>query len=210
MRERTGLLLAIFALAALVLPGEADAQVDVSVSPYVGLLVYDDEVLAFARGEGDPADAFGVDPTGILGARVGLHFLERITLEGEFGFASLSGEVDGIEDVELEELEGDFSVYSVALGIDLSPTRKLSTVVRLGVGGATTDFDLRETDSFTDVVVTVGAGVGYPVAPRVSLRADARGILQFCDEPDEVAFAACVEESTLSHVELSGGLDFDL
>lgn len=201
-------ILAVLAATALAAPA-AQAQVRFSVSPYVGVFFYDDGALAFAEGEGDPEDAIRVDPARFLGARVGVRFLDRLSLEGNLGFASLSGESESIEGIEDRDVEGDLSLYSVALGVDLSPSEKLGLVASLGVGGATADFDLQDVESVSDVVVTVGLGASYPIFERIRLRGDVRSVLEFCDRPEEERFAHCLEDATLTHVEATGGLQFD-
>lgn len=201
-------ILAVLAATVLAAPA-AEAQVRFSVSPYVGVFFYDDGALAFAEGEGDPEDAIRVDPARFLGARVGVRFLDRLSLEGNLGFASLSGESESIEGIEDREVEGDLSLYSVALGVNLSPNEKLGLVASLGVGGATADFDLQDVESVSDVVVTVGLGASYPIIDRVRLRGDLRSVLEFCDRPEEERFAHCLEDATLTHVEATGGLQFD-
>ncbi|MBW3660382.1 MAG: outer membrane beta-barrel protein [Gemmatimonadetes bacterium] len=206
--RRTVPLLALLGLGLLAAPA-ARAQVRFSVSSYVGVFLYDDGALAFAQGEGDPEDAIRVDPARFLGARVGIRFLERLSLEGNIGFASLSGESESLDDFEDREIEGDLSLYSVALGVDVSPGEKLDLVVGLGVGGATADFDLQEVDSFSDVVMTARLAASYPLVSRVRIRGDVGSVLEFCDRPEEERFAACLEDATLTHVELSGGLQFD-
>lgn len=129
--------------------------------------------------------------------------------EGNLGFASLSGESESIGGIEDREVEGDLSLYSVALGVDLSPSEKLGLVASLGVGGATADFDLQDVESVSDVVVTAGLSASYPIIDRVRLRGDVRSVLEFCDRPEEERFAHCLEDATLMHVEATGGLQFD-
>ena len=206
--RRTVPILAVLAATLLAAPA-AEAQVRFSVSPYVGVFLYDDGALAFAEGEGDPEDAIRVDPARFLGARVGVRFLERLSLEGNLGFASLSGESESIEGIEERDVEGDLSLYSVALGVDVSPSEKLGLVASLGVGGATADFDLQDTESISDVVVTAGLAASYPIFERVRLRGDVRSVVEFCDRPEEERFAHCLEDATLTHVEATGGLQFD-
>lgn len=208
MRHRwihTATLLAV-ALAA----PPARAQVGISVSPYVGLHLYDDGAIAYARGEGEPEAAIRVDASRFLGVRAAVRFFDRFWLEGDLGVASLTGDVEDAGDLEDAKLDGRSTLYSVALGIDLSPSRKLSTVALLGVGGATTDFDLGDAESFTDVIVTAGLAASYPIVPHVRLRGDVRSVVEFCDRPEEEEFSACLEDASLTHVEFSGGLRFDL
>lgn len=200
----------VAALAALAASTPAGAQVGVSVSPYVGVHFHDDGAIAWARGEGDPEAAIQVDAARFVGVKLGIRFLERMWLEGDVGLASLTGEAEDVGDLERAEVDGRAALYTVALGFDLSPTRKLSTVALVGIGGATTDFDLSGTDSFTDVIVTAGLGASYPLHEHVRLRGDVRSVVEFCDRPDEEAFAACLEDASLTHVEASAGLRFDL
>jgi hypothetical protein len=207
---RNALALSI-ALAAVALPApEARAQIGFSISPYVGLHLHDDGAIAYARGEGEPEAAIEVDAGRFLGAKLGVRFMRRLWVEGDIGFASLNGEVQDAGDLEDAEVDGRLSLYSVALGFDLSPNDKLSAVALLGVGGATTDFDLSGVDSFTDVIVTAGLAASYPVWGRVRVRGDVRSVVEFCDRPDEEEFASCLEDASLTHVEASGGLRFDL
>lgn len=200
------MLTAVSALA----PSTMSAQVRFSVSPYVGIHFHDDGALAFVRGGGEPESAIRVDAARFLGAKVGARFLERLWIEGDFGLASLDGDVEDAAGLEDAEVEGNVALYTVSLGVDLSPREKLSLIASLGVGGATTDFDLRDVDSFTDVVVTVGLGASYPLVPHVRLRGDLRSVVEFCDEPEKEEFAGCVEEASLTHGQASGGFRFDL
>lgn len=206
--RRTAALAAVLAATLLAAPA-ARAQVDVSVSPYVGVFLYDDGALAFARGEGDAEGAIKVDPSRFLGARVGVRVLRRISLEGNLGFASLSGESESVEGIEDRSVDGNLSLYSVSLGVDVSPSERLGLVAKLGVGGARTDFDLQDVDSFNDVVVTAGLAATWPLVDHVRLRGDVGGVVDFCDRPDETRFATCAEDASLTHVEVSGGLQFD-
>ncbi len=197
-------------LAILPAAPAARAQVGFSVSPYVGLHLHDDGAIAYARGEGEAESAIRVDPSRFLGVRLGVRFFERFWLEGDLGLASLKGDVEDAGDLEDAELDGRSTLYSVAAGLDLWPGRKLSTVALLGVGGATTDFDLAETESFTDVIVTAGLAASYPILPHVRLRGDVRSVVEFCDRPEEEEFSSCLEDASLTHVQFSGGLRFDL
>lgn len=209
MPSRTFLLVAGTMAVALTVASPATAQVRFTLSPYVGVFFYDEGALAFALGEGDPEGAFEVDPARFLGAKAGLVILERLSIEGDFGFASLSGKEKDVGDIDVGEIDGNVSLYSVGLGLNLTPNSPLHLFLRGGVGGATTDFDLQETDSFTDVVVTVGGGATYPITDLVRLRGDVRSIVEFCEEADETQleqFGQCLNESSLTHTEVSGGV----
>lgn len=199
--------------ALVTLANPAAAQVRFYVSPYLGVFFYDEGALAAIEGDEDPEAAFEVDPARFLGAKVGVQLLDRLGIEGNFGFASLSGDEEDVGDVDLDELEGDLTLYEVAARLSLTPGRPVDLFLTGGVGGATTDFDLQETDSFTDVIVTVGAGLSFPLNDWVRLRGDVRSIVEFCEEADETEFAEfgeCIEDSSLNHTELSGGAEFTL
>lgn len=206
--RHTAAFAAVLAATLLAAPA-ARAQIDFSVSPYVGVFLYDDGALAFAEGEGDAEDAIRVDPARFLGARVGVRLIDRLSLEGNIGFASLSGDSEEIGGIEDREVEGSLSLYSVSLGVSVSPSDRLGLVAKLGVGGATADFDLQDVESFNDMIVRVGLAATYPIFDRVKLRGDVGSVVEFCDEPEEERFAACAEDATLTHVEVSGGLQFD-
>jgi opacity protein-like surface antigen len=209
MPSRIFLFLAAAIAGVLSIPSPAAAQVRFILSPYVGVFFYDEGALAFAQGEGDPEAVFEVDPARFLGAKAGLVILERLSIEGDFGFASLSGKEKDVGDIDLGEIDGNLSLYSVGLGLNLTPNSPLHLFLRGGVGGATTDFDLQDTDSFTDVVVTVGGGATYPITDLVRVRGDVRSIVEFCEEADETQleqFGQCLNESSLTHTEVSGGV----
>lgn len=206
MRKRVLPLLPLL-LAA---PVPAGAQIEVGVSPYVGLHFHDNGAIAAVRGEGSPDAAVRVDASRFLGARVRVRFLGRLSAVGDIGVASLDGEVDGVRDVERAEVDGRLTLYSVGLGLDLSPREsRWGFDTSLRVGGATTDFDLREAESFSDVIVTAGLGASYRLVPHVRLRGDVGGVVQFCDRPEEETFVGCVEDGSLKHVEVTAGVEFN-
>lgn len=201
--------------AALFAAAPAAAQVRVYVSPHIGVFFYDDAAIECVEQEGDcdPEDAIQVDAARFLGAKVGVQFLRRLAIEGNFGFASLSGEPENATDVDADEIEGNLSLFDVGLRLSLIPDSRLDLFLTGGVGGATTDFDLLGTDSFTDMVVTVGGGASYPLNDWVRLRGDVRSIVEFCEEADDTElaeFGQCLEDSALTHTELSGGAELTI
>ncbi|MBA3582956.1 MAG: porin family protein [Gemmatimonadetes bacterium] len=208
MRPRIPFFLILAGLLFQVAP--AAAQVGLTLSPYVGVFFYDEGALAFARGEGDPEGAFEVDPARFIGARLGLVLLERFSIEGDFGFASLSGNEEDVGDIDFGELDGNLSLYSIGARLNLTPNSPLNLFLTGGIGGATTDFDLQNTDSYTDVIVTAGGGATFPLTDFIKLRGDARSVLEFCEEGDEAAIGECLQDSSLNHWEFSGGAEFTL
>ncbi len=206
-------LIALMGIPFLTPAAPAAAQVRLYVSPYVGVFFYDEGALDFLRGEADPEAAFEVDPARFLGAKVGVQLLERFGIEGNVGFASLSGGGEDVGDVDLDEIEGDLTLYEIAARLSLTPGRAVDLFLTSGVGGATTDFDLQDADSFDDVVVTVGGGIAFPLNDWVRLRGDVRSIVEFCEEADETEldeFGECLDDSSLTHTEVSGGAELTL
>lgn len=210
MRARIALLSIVAGLLSAAQP--AAAQVRLTLSPYVGVFFYDEGALAFAQGEGEAEGAFEVDPARFLGAKLGLVLLDRLSIEGDFGFASLSGDEENVGDIDLEKLEGDVSLYSIGARFNITPDSPLNLFLTGGVGGATTDFDLQGTEGFTDVIVTVGGGATYPITDYIRLRGDVRSIVEFCEDAPEgqADFGTCIEDSSLTHTEVSGGAEFTL
>lgn len=200
-------LLAAVAIGALG-ASPAAAQVRVYFEPNIGVFFYDDAALDFLRGEGDPEDAFQVDASRFLGAKLGIQLLNRLAIEGNVGFASLTAKADDVTELDVDEIEGDLSLYEIGARLTLTPNSPLDLFLTGGVGGATTDFDLQEVDSFSDVVVSVGGGLSYPLNDWVRLRGDVKGIVEFCEEADETdfdEFGQCLGDSSLTHTEVSGG-----
>ena len=210
MSYHGGVTRALLVLLLLLPAAPAAAQVQFSVSPYVGVFLYDDGAIAFAQGEGEAEEAFKVDPARFLGVRLGVRFLRRLSIEGDLGLASLNGEIENVGDLEDAEFDGKLTLYSVSLGYALLRTETLDLTARLGIGGASTDFDLGDSESISDVVVKAGIGASYPIFKRVRLRGDVHGIVEFCDAPEEHEFGHCLEDASLTHVELDGGVRFDL
>ncbi|MFN2383124.1 MAG: outer membrane protein [Gemmatimonadota bacterium] len=207
MQRFVGMMGALVAIGALT-AAPAQAQLRFTFSPFVGIHFQDDGALRAAQGEGEPEEAFSVDPGRLLGARFGVVLLERLGIEATAGFAKLNGEAENIGDFDFDNVEGDFSMFSVNARLNLSPGDRLNVFLTGGVGGATTDFDLREVDSVTDLLVTAGGGVSYPLTSLVSLRADVQSVVEFCQEPDQEEFGPCLEDATLTHIETSGGVEF--
>ncbi|HUP00932.1 MAG TPA: outer membrane beta-barrel protein [Gemmatimonadota bacterium] len=198
------------AAALLATATPASAQVRLTLSPYIGVFFYDEGALRAFQGDDAPEAAFEVDPARFLGAKVGVVLLDRLAIEGDLGFASLSGDEEDVGDIDLGEIDGDLTLYSIGARLNLTPNSPLNLFLTAGVGGATTDFDLQETDSFTDVIVTVGGGATYPITDYIRLRGDVRSVVQFCEDADEAEFGHCLEESSLTHTEFSGGAEFTL
>jgi len=206
-------LIALVGIALLTPAAPAAAQVRLYVSPYVGVFFYDEGALDVLRGEGDPEAAFEVDPARFLGAKVGVQLLDRFGVEGNFGFASLSGGTEDVGDIDVDEIEGDLTLYEILANLSLTPGRAVDFFLTGGVGGATTDFDLQDADSFNDVVVTIGGGIRVPLNDWVRLRGDVRSIVEFCEEADETEldkFGECLDDSSLTHTEISGGAELTL
>jgi hypothetical protein len=206
-------LIALVGIALLTPAAPAAAQVRLYVSPYVGVFFYDEGALDVLRGEGDPEAAFEVDPARFLGAKVGVQLLDRFGVEGNFGFASLSGGAEDVGDIDVDEIEGDLTLYEILANLSLTPGRAVDLFLTGGVGGATTDFDLQDADSFNDVVVTIGGGIRVPLNDWVRLRGDVRSIVEFCEEADETEldkFGECLDDSSLTHTEISGGAELTL
>lgn len=200
-------------IASLTPVAPAAAQVRFYVSPYVGVFFYDEGALDVLRGEADPEAAFEVDPARFLGAKVGVQLLDRFGVEGNFGFASLSGGAEDVGDIDVDEIEGDLTLYEILANLSLTPGRAVDLFLTGGVGGATTDFDLQDADSFDDVIVTVGGGIRVPLNDWVRLRGDVRSIIEFCEEADETEldeFGECLDDSSLTHTEVSGGVELTL
>lgn len=207
MRRFVGTLGVVMAIGALT-AAPARAQLRFTLSPYVGIHFHDDGALRAAQGEAEPEAAIAIDAGRLLGARFGVVLLERLGIEAVAGFAKLNGEAENIGDFDFDDVEGDFSMFSVNARLNLSPGARLNVFLTGGVGGATTDFDLQEVDSVTDLLVTAGGGVSYPLTRLVSLRADVQSVIEFCREPDQEEFGPCLEDATLTHVETSGGVEF--
>ena len=208
---RSNVIVALLAVAISLTAVPASAQMDkvrFIVSPYVGVFFYDDGALAAAQGEGDPEDAIKVDPGRLLGARLGVELIERLALIGTLGFAKLEGGSEDIGDFDFDDVEGDLSLFHVGLRFTPFPRARLRVSGSAGVGGATTDFDLQDTESLTDLIVTAGIGVGYPLNRFVSLRGDVSSIVAFCDEPEDERLTNCLEDAKPTHVELDGGIEF--
>jgi hypothetical protein len=202
-----GVLVGLVGLALLA-PMPARAQIKFKVSPFVGVFFYDDGALAAARGQAEPEAAIKVDPGRLLGARLGVQFIDRLSIVGTIGFAKLEGGSESISDFELENVEGDLSVFDIGVGFTPFPDARLKVSGNLGIGGATTDFDIQDAESLTDVVVRVGIGVGYPLNNRVALRGDVGSVLEFCDEPQDERLTNCLEDASLAHIQVDGGVEF--
>jgi opacity protein-like surface antigen len=206
-------LLALVVIASLTQAASAAAQIRLYLSPYVGVFFYDEGALDVLRGNADPEAAFEVDPARFVGAKVGVQLLDRFGVEGNVGFASLRGAAEDVGDIDLDEIEGDLTLYEILARLSLTPGRAVDLFLTGGVGGASTDFDLQDADSFDDVVVTVGGGISVPLNSWVRVRGDVRSIVEFCEEADDTEFdefGECLEDSSLTHTELSGGAELTI
>lgn len=206
--QRSGLVVLLLLAAGLAAPGRAEAQVRFIVSPYVGVFFYDDGALAAAQGEGPPEEAIKVDPGRLLGARLGVELIRRLAVIGTVGFASLQSDSDDIGDFDVDDVEGDLTLYHMGLRFTPFPDARLRVSGQLGVGGATTDFDLQDAESLTDVIVTAGIGAGFPLNRLVSLRGEVNSVVEFCDEPENERLTNCLEDAKPTHVQLDGGVEF--
>jgi hypothetical protein len=195
-------------LATVLGATSTQAQVRFILSPYVGVFFYDDGALAALQDEGDPEQAIKVDPGRLLGMRAGVELIDRLAIIGTVGFASLQGGSEDIGDFDLDDVEGDLSLYHVGVRFTPFPRARLRVSGALGVGGATTDFDLQDAESLTDVVVTGGIGAGFPLNRFASLRAELGSVIEFCDEPQDERLTNCLEDAKPTHVHLDGGVEF--
>lgn len=196
-----------------VAPSPVRAQVKVIefiVSPYVGVFFYDDGALAAAQGQGEPEDAIKVKPGRLLGARLGVVLIDRLAVIGTMGFAHLKGGSEDISNFDFRDVRGDMSLYHVALRFTPFPHQRLSVSGHVGVGGATTDFDIQDVESVNDVIVTAGIGVGYRLNRFASLRGGISSILEFCDQPEQTRLTNCLEDANPTHVQLDGSVEFSL
>jgi hypothetical protein len=208
VRMRTILVLGWLFLATALGATPVQAQVRFILSPYVGVFFYDDGALAALRGDGSPEGAIKVDPGRLLGARVGVELIRRLALIGTVGFAQLQNGSEDIGDFDFQEVDGDLSLYHVGLRFTPFPDARLHISGNVGVGGATTDFDLQNAESLTDVIVTAGVGAGFPINPHVSLRGNVNSVVEFCDEPQNERLTNCLEDAKPTHVQVDGGVEF--
>lgn len=206
-----GVVLGMVGAAILaVAPSPALAQVKFIVSPYVGVFFYDDGAVAAARGEGDPEDAIKVDPGRLLGARLGVTLIDRLTLVGTLGFAHLEGGTEDINNFDFDNVEGEMTLYHVGLRFTPFPHRRLAVSGHVGVGGASTDFDLQDVESVNDVIVSAGIGAGYRLNRFASLRGEVSSVLEFCEQPEETRLTTCLEDAKPTHIQLDGGVEFSI
>lgn len=205
---RTIFVLGWIFLATVLGARATQAQVRFILSPHVGVFFYDDGAIAALQGEGGPEQAIKVDPSRLLGMRAGVELIDRLAIIGTLGFASLQGGSDDIGDFDLDDVEADLSLYHVGLRFTPFPRARLRVSGALGVGGATTDFDLQEFESLTDVIMTAGIGAGFPINSHVSLRGDVNSVIEFCDEPQNERLTNCLEDAKPTHVQLDGGVEF--
>lgn len=230
---RSSRVVPLFALLAMFAPAAAPAQSLVSIGPYVGILLVDDDFdprpggrLEFVpREDPDPAPAFRtVHEVGnalLVGARVGVDLGDRWLVEASYGWAEF--DVDSRLEItpggeatlppidSFTLLETSLHLWETSLRYRLGspPVRPFLTA---GIGGATrqTRFvGLEDLPGFDDretdtsVSFVVGVGATWNVAPRASIQGVVRDQAHACGD-------SCEEVGTLHDLEVSIGVAVDL
>lgn len=195
------------AVAVLALAPTAHAQTgargSLAVNPYVGVFRFDDSEL-----EKDLGIEADIGP--MAGVRLDVPLSERWWIEAAYGWASTTLEESEFVQFPEARVANDLSVH-LAYGAvdylmksDVAPTR---LVLSAGAGVAIVVPEIGDTDA--DFLATFGAGFTHPVASWIDFRGDFRDHVAFCagsDDPD--AFAGCVSDEALHHLEFTGGLVF--
>lgn len=229
--RRSGFLPLAVVAACVATVAPASAQSGLVVTPYVGVWMVDDDLSDFefepASLDPDPAPVpsprFSTEvETGLLiGFRVGVPVGQRWIVEGSYGYSSFDTDAsvefdDAFPESELfslKLLEHSAHLFHGAIRWNLSPDARVHPYLVGGLGAvrmtssAAPLFGFEDEEAVltaTDLMLTVGGGVAVPLRPGVSIRAELRDDLQFCDE-------LCPEgDRTLHHLELTGGLEIEL
>ena len=191
------------------------------VTPYAGAFLINDDELG---GVGMELDS----PVVLFGARLGYRFHPNWTVEGSYGYGSLTAEADSAAvagTAPLQEVDGSLHAYSAAFNYTAPRNAQARVILTAGAGGMRYSYDpftrrnpaderaeLVDTSWANEFVLLFGAGFEVDAGERVAFRFDARDHLQFCNAEDEPInetddFSHCpLDGATLSNLEFSGGL----
>jgi OOP family OmpA-OmpF porin len=154
------------ALAATTASGQNRAGAD-SISPHVGVYVFDDDQ--------------NLETSGLYGLGLGYNLDEHWT--GEVVFDYVNAEVE-----RYSETDVDVFNYRLEGLYHFMPEKKLVPFLAGGLGGVTYDPDGGKND--TDFLISYGAGLKYFIRENLALRGDVRHIVSF--EKTQNNFAASV------------------
>lgn len=205
MRKFAGLVLAfvVAILFATATAARAQNVGNVAINPYAGVIIFDDGAVNDLGLE--------VDVGAIFGGRLILSLPGNFRLFGAYGYAPLSMEASQFvgEPLTITDLDANSHVYYGGLEYNLfsrlSPTTLLLSA---GVGGMTVDVE--GVDDQTDFLASLGAGFTHRASDRITFRAEVRDHIMFCTSDaggvvEQVA--ACFNDETLNHIEISGGIE---
>ncbi len=205
MSKIAGVALAFIVVILFATVGDARAQNlgNIAINPYAGGIIFDDGAVNDLGLE--------VDVGGIFGARAILPLPGNFRLFGAYGYAPLSMEASGFvgEPLTITDLDANSHVYYGGFEYNLfsrvSPTTLLLSA---GIGGMTVD--LEGVDDQTDFLASLGVGLTHGASDHITFRAEVRDHIMFCtsDAGGVVErVAACFDDETLNHIEISGGIE---
>lgn len=190
---------ALALIAALGLAADARAQTGY-VEGFGGVLIVDDGKI----------EDFGVtiDPALLLGVVLGYAPAPRWEVAAAYGYAPATAEDD-----EANEFDANVHAYFGAVNY-LFPSDPATFLLTAGIGGLTIDPDVvdedgESLDSSNDLMVNFGAGVRFMATDRIAIQGVVRDYVQFCKAADEgeSKISLCPDDdSTLNHIEVSGGV----
>jgi hypothetical protein len=176
---------------------------NIAINPYAGGIIFDDGAVNDLGLE--------VDVGGIFGARAIVALPGNFRLFGAYGYAPLSLDASGFvgEPLTITDLDANSHVYYGGFEYNLfsrvSPTTLLLSA---GIGGMTVD--LEGVDDQTDFLASVGAGLTHRATDHITFRAEVRDHIMFCTSSAGgvvETVAACFDDETLNHIEISGGIE---
>ena len=193
--KRPSPLSVVVAASILLLPNLAMAQIEgfhVTVTPYGGWTIWDDKT------------NFWDKP--MVGGRLGLMFGSRIGIEGDYAYI-LAELIDGptpydAGDVGIGTVDAKLHHIGADLHFNILPSSTFNPYLVGGYHWLKFESDDVSEPKETYTGFEAGAGFKIRVAPRVSLRAEARDVLFSFDSPP------APDDAMLHNIFLSGGVEF--
>ncbi|MFN2383292.1 MAG: outer membrane beta-barrel protein [Gemmatimonadota bacterium] len=209
--RKFGLMAATITLSLAAL-SPAHGQGAWSVNPYAGVFIADEGGLQdFGDEEGFTVS---IDPAMLVGARLGYMSAANWGFEAGYGYSPLSLSVD--EDSSFD-VDVTAQLFYGALNYTFPSSSAAKFFLSVGAGGINVsgeeaDFEEDAETSSTDLLANIGGGVMWWLNDRLSLRADIKDHMDFCKASEtEEDFSACpLDDKMLNHIEVSGGVAFQL
>lgn len=181
--------------ATLVLGATPPAAAQLSVSPFLGAMMYDGSVLLYEDGVYTGSGIDDRSPVSLVGLRVGYALPGRSEVELSYGRSWLRNQRGVVAS----------HVYHVMGRYPAASSEDWALHLALGAGGIT--YRSAGSGSLSDPTLSGGLGYSHALTERLDFRTDLTFLGQLCSEAGEPRDGlACNDGSQLGYAQLAAGV----